>query len=157
MSENKKGEKKEDPIVPGDIVSVNEEGLKSAMTPVALLKIGWPNYFCVTNVIEDATRGLLYELDPCCNWMVDWKNDGYPFLCRAHPARYFKKIEGKHVELPKGERYIGIGIGDREFVSVAPAANGKSAAAVLKFPGLPPVAIDGTEIKKLLDKLKGGK
>lgn len=142
-------------VIAGDIVAVNEESLKTELTPVALMKIGWPNHFCVRKVVEDESRGTLYELDPCCNWMVDWKKKDYPYACNAHPAKFFKKIEGKHVDLDKGERYIGVGVGDRDFVSVAPAAKGKSAKVMINIPGLPPIALDGTEIKKAYDKVAG--
>lgn len=90
------------PIRVGDAVRLTKTGfrkLSKDTKPLQLVKIGWPNAFQVTRVLEHPERGLQISLGTCCNFMA--KKNGKPF-CIAHPAKYFEVIPAG--EIPRGSK-----------------------------------------------------
>lgn len=90
------------PIKVGDAVRLTKTGfrkLSKDTKPLQLVKIGWPNAFQVTRILEHPVHGLQISLGTCCNFMA--KKNGKPY-CSAHPAKYFEVIPAG--EMPRGSK-----------------------------------------------------
>jgi len=145
------------------------------MTPVHLLKIGWPNRFLILEVYEDAAQGKLLRLDPCCAWMRDPLDDTKE-ACKAHPAKHFESLVGHIADQAdaeaeakegsgavddngKGHRYSGFGRseGGEDTVGVEFVEDGdKPPSFFFRRAGASPVVLRGeaaNKIRTVLGKL----
>lgn len=147
-------------VEPGDLVELTPEAVRDVpdLTPVKLFSIGWPNRFLVFDVYEHPEKGQLISLDPCCAWMVNLSTPDGQHLCQAHPARFFKKVEGEKVDLGDKPfaRYAGVEIDGQEFVSVR-GNGGRETAFTVRLPGNRLVTMTGTVVKELYDRVAGKK
>jgi hypothetical protein len=153
----------------GGFVAITAEAVaKAVMTPVNLLKVGWPNKFLVLEIYDNATRGKLVRLDPCCGWMLDPAKEGET-ACEAHPAKYFSPLPGSindqaeeaggTAEPEEGaRRYSGFGRqeGGEDAVGMEYVNAGKDPASFFfRRAGTSPVVLRGAaaeRIKEILSK-----
>jgi hypothetical protein len=135
------------------------------MTPVRLLKNGWPNKFLIIEIYDDEEKGKLLRLDPCCGWMRDLKKEEET-ACEAHPAKYFEPLPG-HIqdqedgeeaeEDPQGRRYSGFGQDEEgeDAVGVEYVRNGgKTGSFFFRRAGERPIVVRGQAADKLLRAVK---
>lgn len=134
---------------PGDFVGIKLWATDEVrMTPNDLHKVGWPNRFLVCDVL-DLDGEIHLMLDPCCKWMVNRASG--QFLCHAHPARYFEKIEAAERTPSRNDRYFGISTPLGEIASVDFMENDHQSTAVVNVMGKP-VVLQGKVWKELAQK-----
>ncbi len=145
---------------------------KVSLTPVALLKVGWPNQFLILDIYDDEEKGKLLRLDPCCGWMRDLQKEE-KYACEAHHAKYFEPLPGHIKDQPKGEaeeaeeggalqgkrRYSGFATeeGGEDVLGVEYVGNGgKAGALFFRSAGKRPIVVRGVaadKIMRLMSKL----
>jgi hypothetical protein len=152
----------------GGFVAVTAEAVaKAAMTPVSLLKVGWPNKFLVLEIYEDEKRGgKLVRLDPCCGWMQDLIKEG-DHACEAHPAKYFTPLPGHIRDQAEEAEESSAGDGARRYSGFGRKEGGEDAVGMeyvhggqeeppsffFRRAGTSPVVIRGAAADRVLDIL----
>jgi hypothetical protein len=148
----------------GGFVALKADAVaKVDMTPVRLLKAGWPNKFLILEIYEDEKAGKLLRLDPCCGWMMDLIKEE-EHACEAHPAKYFEPAAGHIADQAeegdgtvdangKGRRYSGFGRGEsaEDAVGVEYVEGGeKPASFFFRRAGTSPVVLRGEAADKAM-------
>jgi hypothetical protein len=161
----------------GDHAEITAKGLVATpkSKPAQLIKIGWPNEFLVSDIIEGEDGQILLCLDPCCGWMR--KSDrSDEEACKGHPSEFFRALEenvfGEGAEpregakkAPEGEpvvseakageegRFTAFDIDGEEVFSVefGDGEKDRKHRATVKLPGGKTLGLIGREAKLLND------
>jgi hypothetical protein len=142
-------------VVPGEFVGVKDwvvRGNEVRMTPLTLLKIGWPNKFQVLETYEKNGKPAL-RLDPCCGWM---KKPGTEVnACEGHPAGLFVKNADAERIKSKDDRYSSLEVPWGEVLSLEYLEDEKMPAIVLRLAGgKRPFAVSGPIARDLHQRAK---